>query len=40
MLDLVRMEPLLLGWEPGELMIPGTTIPLLIHPDAAVGWRL
>ena len=34
MLDLVRMEPLLLGYTPGELMVPGTDIPLILPP----GW--
>lgn len=33
MLDLVLTEPLLLGYEPGELMIPGTDIPLILPPD-------
>jgi hypothetical protein len=35
MLDLVRMEPLLLTYEPGELMIPGTDVPLILPP----GWE-
>ena len=35
MLDLVRMEPLLLTYEPGELVIPGTDIPLILPP----GWQ-
>jgi hypothetical protein len=35
MLDLVRMEPLLLAYEPGELVIPGTDIPLILPP----GWQ-
>ena len=35
MLDLVRMEPLLLTYEPGELLIPGTDIPLILPP----GWQ-
>lgn len=30
MLDLVEMEPLLLGYEPDELMVPGTDIPLIL----------
>ena len=37
MLDLVRAEPLLLTYDPGELMIPGTTIPLIRRePDDEV----
>ena len=37
MLDLVRMEPLLLGYTPGELMVPGTDIPLILPPDWGKG---
>ncbi|NQU43979.1 hypothetical protein HQ520_11895, partial [bacterium] len=29
-LDLIQDEPLMLPWEPGELMIPGTDIPLIL----------
>ncbi len=33
MLELVLEGPLLLSYEPGELMIPGTDIPLILPPD-------
>ena len=33
MLDLVRDEPFLLGCVPGELVVPGTNIPLILPPE-------
>jgi hypothetical protein len=33
MLELVLEGPLLLSYEPGELMVPGTDIPLILPPD-------
>ncbi len=35
-LDLISDEPLLLGYTPDEIMIPGTDIPLILRPDEAV----
>jgi hypothetical protein len=33
LLDLVLDAPLMLPCEPGELMVPGTDIPLIFPPD-------
>ena len=36
LLDLIALDPPLLTYEPGELLIPGTWIPLILPRDEAV----